>query len=86
MDSGSTHVRVKVQDENGRAVCFRVIRTIELKRLMEMYCENQQKDINTVRFVYDGKRVHSTDTPLKLEFEDEDEIDVFEDQFGGGGD
>ena len=50
---------------------------------MQAYCDRQGLQISLVRFRFDGNPVKETDTPLGLEMEDEDTIDVFQSQTGG---
>ncbi|CAI0378741.1 unnamed protein product [Linum tenue] len=57
-----------------------------MRRLMEQYCVRKQlrgSNIDSVRFVFDGRRVHPDYTPLQLNLEDGDEIDAFLEQIGG---
>ena len=42
------------------------------------------KDLKSVRFMFDGIAIQHNDTPLSLEMEDKDVIDVFIEQTGGG--
>lgn len=38
-------------------------RSTVLKKLMDAFCERQGKSPQSVRFLFDGQRVNSTDTP-----------------------
>jgi len=60
-----------------------VKRTTPIKKLMDAYCERQGKSLNSLRFLYDGERVQSHNTPAELEMEDGDAIDVMVEQIGG---
>ncbi|XP_064818062.1 small ubiquitin-related modifier 3-like isoform X1 [Oncorhynchus masou masou] len=44
----------------------------------------QGLSIRQIRFRFDGQPINETDTPAQLEMEDEDTIDVFQQQTGGG--
>ena len=55
-----------------------------LSRLMNAYCQRQGVSLQAVRFLFDGSRVNSTQTPESLEMEDGDVIDVMVEQQGGG--
>ena len=59
------------------------IKHTPLRKLMQAYCDRQGLQISLVRFRFDGNPVKETDTPLGLEMEDEDTIDVFQSQTGG---
>ena len=42
-----------------------------------------QLNVNNVRFLFDGERLHETQTPKDLNMENGDEIDVVIEQVGG---
>ena len=59
------HLNIKVTDNNNE-VFFKIKRTTQLKKLMDAFCERQGKSPQTVRFLFDGERVQSDDTPDKV--------------------
>jgi small ubiquitin-related modifier len=77
------HINLKVKEQNGSTVYFKVKKSTQLRKLMEAYCKRQGKDISQVRFLFDGERIHEDQTPGDLQMEDEDEIDVMVAQTGG---
>lgn len=56
------HLNIKVTDNNNE-VFFKIKRTTALKKLMDAFCERQGKTPSSVRFLFDGSRVQSTDSP-----------------------
>ena len=56
------HLNINVTDNNNE-VFFKIKRTTQLKKLMDAFCERQGKSIQSVRFLFDGQRVNSSDTP-----------------------
>lgn len=58
----SEHLNIKVTDNNNE-VFFKIKRTTQLKKLMDAFCERQGKSPASVRFLFDGQRVNSTDNP-----------------------
>ncbi len=40
--------------------------------------------MTTLRFLFDGKRINDDDTPKALEMENDDVIEVYQEQTGGG--
>ena len=57
---------------------------------MDAYCQKQNVNpsvtklsSNNVRFLFDGERLHETQTPKELHMENGDEIDVLVEQVGG---
>jgi hypothetical protein len=47
-------------------VFFKIKRSTQLKKLMEAYCDRQGKTLSSVRFLYDGERVQTTNTPNEV--------------------
>ena len=74
---------VKVINQNGDEVQFRLKKKTPLKKMMTSYCEKNGIDLNTIRFLYDGKRIDETDTAESLAMENEDNIDAVLSQTGG---
>ncbi|RIA95929.1 ubiquitin-related domain-containing protein [Glomus cerebriforme] len=80
---GDEHINLKVVGNDHNEVFFKIKRTTQLKKLMDAYCERQGKSLSSLRFLYDGERVQSHNTPQELEMEDGDAIDVMVEQIGG---
>ncbi|KAI4191334.1 MAG: hypothetical protein L6R41_000121 [Letrouitia leprolyta] len=76
------HLNIKVTDNNNE-VFFKIKRTTALSKLMNAFCERQGKNLNTVRFLFDGARVNPTDSPDSLEMADGDTLEVHQEQIGG---
>ena len=56
------HLNIKVTDNNNE-VFFKIKKNTKLEKLMKAFCERQGKDMNTVRFLFDGDKVTKEDTP-----------------------
>uniref|UniRef100_H3D308 Small ubiquitin-related modifier n=1 Tax=Tetraodon nigroviridis TaxID=99883 RepID=H3D308_TETNG len=79
------HINLKVAGQDGSVVQFKIKRQTPLIKLMKAYCERQGLSMRQIRFRFDGQPISETDTPAgQLEMEDEDTIDVFQQQTGGG--
>jgi len=76
-------VNLKVVNQDGNEVVFKIKRHTQLRKLMEAYCGRQGVDISSIRFLYDGQRVQPDQTPKELEMEDNDVIDAVLSQTGG---
>jgi len=61
------HLNIKVTDNNNE-VFFKIKRTTQLKKLMDAFCERQGKQLQTVRFLFDGTRVRPEDSPETVSF------------------
>ncbi|XP_073155372.1 small ubiquitin-related modifier 1 isoform X1 [Henckelia pumila] len=79
----SVHINLKVKGQDGNELFFRIKRNTQLKKLMNAYCERQSVDINSIAFLFDGRRIRAEQTPDELEMEDGDEIDAMLHQTGG---
>lgn len=84
------HLNLKVKSQvhvifiqDGEEVFFKIKSTTQLKKLMDAYCQRQGLASNNVRFLFDGERLHETQTPKELNMENGDEIDVLVEQVGG---
>ncbi len=58
----SEHLNIKVTDNNNE-VFFKIKRTTLLGKLMNAFCDRQGKNIQSVRFLFDGQRVTAQDSP-----------------------
>ncbi|KAJ9099718.1 hypothetical protein QFC20_005596 [Naganishia adeliensis] len=67
----------------GNEVFFKIKRTTKLNKLKNAYADRVGKQVNSIRFFYDGRRVQDEDTPESLELEDGDAIEVQLEQVGG---
>ncbi|KAG9138835.1 hypothetical protein Leryth_007467 [Lithospermum erythrorhizon] len=83
-DGDSSHVTIKIQREGVRDVCLRIKRNIALKRVMMAYCERVNLEYEGARFTYNGERIKAEQTAKELDMEDDDVVDVWSDQSGGG--
>ena len=50
------------------------------------YAERTGVATTSLRFLFDGRRITDEDTPKTLNMEDDDVIEVYQEQLGGGGD
>nr|CAA67923.1 ubiquitin-like protein [Arabidopsis thaliana] len=81
---GGAHINLKVKGQDGNEVFFRIKRSTQLKKLMNAYCDRQSVDMNSIAFLFDGRRLRAEQTPDELDMEDGDEIDAMLHQTGGG--
>ncbi|KAD4178859.1 hypothetical protein E3N88_27450 [Mikania micrantha] len=81
-DQGA-HINLKVKGQDGNEVFFRIKRSTQLKKLMNAYCDRQSVELNSIAFLFDGRRLRGEQTPDELEMEEGDEIDAMLHQTGG---
>ena len=77
------HLNIKVKDQNGNEVFFRMRKGAPLKKLMTAYCERQGVQENQIKFLYDGVRLMPEMTPASRDMEDGDEVDAMIPMLGG---
>ncbi|KAK6238608.1 hypothetical protein QUC31_004077 [Theobroma cacao] len=82
-DQSAAHINLKVKGQDGNEVFFRIKRSTQLKKLMNAYCDRQSVELNSIAFLFDGRRLRGEQTPDELEMEDGDEIDAMLHQTGG---
>ena len=78
----TNEINIKVKDQRGTAICFKMKRSIKLKKLMQTYCARNGYPQNSVRFLYEGEEIRETDTPEGLKMEDGDMIETMVAQRG----
>ncbi|KAF8639065.1 hypothetical protein AX16_010371 [Volvariella volvacea WC 439] len=76
-------INIKVVTATGEEVFFKIKRSTKLSKLQAAYATKVGKDVNSIRFLYDGARIQDDDTPASLDMEDNDTIDVMVEQVGG---
>ena len=79
---GGEHINLKVVTQDGNEIYFKCKQTTPLKKLMDAFCNRQGVAASSVRFLFDGARINSRQTPRELEMEDGDVIDVMVEQQG----
>ncbi|NWS36763.1 SUMO3 protein, partial [Polioptila caerulea] len=78
------HIDLKVAEQNGSVVQFRIKRHTPLSKLMKAYCCRQGLTMRHITFLFDGQPIKESDTPALLEMEHKDTIEVYQQQTGGG--
>lgn len=76
-------IDLRVVDQGGEEMLFRVKSATRLEKLMAAYCERMGCASDSVRFLFNGQRIQPHNTPKSLEMESKDVIDVVIAQVGG---
>lgn len=82
-DAGSEYIKLRVVGQDSNEIHFKVKMTTQMTKLKKSYSERVGVSVNSLRFLFDGKRVNDTDTPKCLEMENDDVIEVYQEQSGG---
>ena len=77
-------LQLKLGDED--PVFFKVKKETKMAKVMGAYASRKGQAVSSLKFTFDGSKIKDTDTPKMLEMEENDMIDVFLEQQGGGED
>ncbi len=72
---------IKTQD--GSEMYFKIKQSTKMQKVFDTYAGRKGFSASTLRFLYDGHRINSNDTPKMLEMEDQDQIDCKIEMSGG---
>jgi len=64
------HIQLKVKDQQGSEVQFKIKKSTPLRKLMDAYCSRLGLQASQVRFMVDGERIAPDDTAEKLGLEE----------------
>ncbi|TVY38138.1 Small ubiquitin-related modifier [Lachnellula subtilissima] len=77
-------LNIKVRDQDGNEMVFKIKGHTRMQKVIDAYCKAGGIDPRSRRFTIEGLRIQNHDTPTSLEMEDEDIVEVFVEQQGGG--
>lgn len=63
---------IKVKDQQGGELAFKIKRNTKLSKVKEAFCKNKGLDPNHVRFMFDDHRIAHDETPNDLDIENDD--------------
>merc|ERR1711983_460834 len=84
MTENSEYIKLKVVGQDSNEIHFRVKQTTLMGKLKKSYSERVGVPIASLRFLFDGRRINDDETPKALEMEQDDVIEVYQEQTGGG--
>ncbi|KAK4386217.1 Small ubiquitin-related modifier 1 [Sesamum angolense] len=76
-------IALSIKSQDGDEVYYRFPRDKKLQHLFLSYCKQKKLNYDAIAFVYDGKRVKASNTPVEMEMVDGDSIDAMMHQDGG---
>mmetsp|Transcript_5488 Transcript_5488/g.7419 ORF Transcript_5488/g.7419 Transcript_5488/m.7419 type:complete len:99 (-) Transcript_5488:190-486(-) len=76
-------ISVQSQTSEGNLLQFKVKKTTKFEKVFTAFCTSEKLDIHHIKFIYDGNRLRSHQSPQDFEMEDGDIIDAFVEQTGG---
>jgi len=85
-EAETEYIKLKVVEQDSNEIHFRVKMTTQMGKLKKSYSERVGAPIASLRFFFDGKRINDDETPKSLEMEQDDVIEVYQEQTGGGAD
>jgi hypothetical protein len=81
--SEPAQIHIRVVDAEGDELHLKMRPDTAMNKLFRAYSINKGVALGSVRFIFDGRRLHDDDTPAKVDIEDGDAIDVAMEQVGG---
>ncbi|XP_013388698.1 small ubiquitin-related modifier [Lingula anatina] len=82
-DKEKEYIKLKVVGQDGSEIHFKVKMNTQMGRLKKSYSDRQGIPLNSLRFLFDGRRINDDETPKQLEMDDSDCIEVYQEQTGG---
>ncbi|XP_051020027.1 small ubiquitin-related modifier 1-like [Acomys russatus] len=77
-------IEVKVIGQDRSELHVKVKMTTQLRKLKDSYNQRQGFSVNSLKFLFEGQRIADNHTPKELGMEEEDVIEVYREQTGGG--
>eukprot|EP01035_Chromulina_nebulosa_P054727 gene54727-74990_t len=77
-------IMIRVMDQAGEEMQFRVKKDTKMQKIFDSYAQRKGIPANSIRFLFEDKRILGDYTPKMLELEDGDQVDAMLDQVGGG--
>lgn len=82
-EGSEEYIKLKVVGQDNSEVHFKVKYSTNMGKLKKSYSDRQGVPVNSLRFLFDGRRINDDETPKQLEMEDGDTIEVYQEQVGG---
>lgn len=76
-------ITIKVANQNGATVSFRVKSSTPLAKLFDAYAKKEGVAASSIKFMLDGAPISPQQTPRELGLGEGDQIDVMSSQVGG---
>ena len=86
MGDETEYIKLKVVGQDSNEIHFRVKQTTQMGKLKKSYYERVGVPVTSLRFLFDGRRINNDESMLALEreMEEDDVIEVYQEQDGGG--
>ena len=86
MGEETEYIKLKVVSQDSNEIRFRVKQTTQIGKLKKSYSERVGVPVTSLRFLFDGCRINDDESMLALEkeMEEDDVIEVYQEQNGGG--
>ncbi|EME45090.1 hypothetical protein DOTSEDRAFT_99059, partial [Dothistroma septosporum NZE10] len=76
-------VNVTMKHQNGHELVFKMKLTTKIGKAMDGFSARMQREVKTMRFLFDGERINPNSTLHDLDVDDDCQVEVFEEQIGG---
>uniref|UniRef100_A0AC35UBI6 Small ubiquitin-related modifier n=1 Tax=Rhabditophanes sp. KR3021 TaxID=114890 RepID=A0AC35UBI6_9BILA len=82
-DMDDEFIKLRVMGQSSNEVHFKVKKTTTMAKLKKTYADRMGVNSNSLRFLFDGRRINDDDTPKGLDMDQDDVIEVYTEQVGG---
>ncbi|KAI5478595.1 small ubiquitin-related modifier [Pseudohyphozyma bogoriensis] len=85
-DAKPEHISLKIQGSGFPDLMIKVKKTTKLSKMMSAYCDRAGKQLNEVRFMFDGQKILGSQTVGDLDIDDDEDevmIEVTSEAVGG---
>ncbi|GFG37230.1 hypothetical protein Cfor_05460 [Coptotermes formosanus] len=72
------YINLKVLGQDNKTVTFCTTKCTPLRKLMKAYCDFEGMDMSATKFLLNGQRINPRATPLSLQIQEDDVIEVLE--------
>jgi hypothetical protein len=75
-------ITLRFRDQTGEETFFKIKRSSRLSKVFDTYARMKGVESDSLQFLFGGRRIYSHQTPLDLDLEDQDQIDVMLERSG----
>jgi hypothetical protein len=80
--SNKIPITLRLRDQTREETFFKIKRSSRLSKVFDTYARMKGVESDSLRFLFGGRRIYSHQTPLDLDLEDQDQIDVMLERSG----
>ncbi|KAI5950819.1 hypothetical protein KGF54_003893 [Candida jiufengensis] len=75
-DENENRISVRIEDGQFIKSSYKIDKNTRLRKMIRVFCDRHNQDINTLKFFFNNQMLNATDTPASLEMTNGDMIIV----------